>query len=400
MDIEELNFLKSREGRKLLDQYKDYSEADLHRLLLKNSKENLPHFPSVVSLIKLRKKAEGKFSKSQEMFFTSYGLEQSTDEKISKIISERFKKDWKVVDLTCGIGGNLISLAKSSKKVVAVDMDSVNLECARENVAVYGVNNKIEFILGSAFDNIPKDADAFFIDPSRMREGKTKTRSLLNSEPNILEMTDLIFKETNNLCVKISPAFDYGEIKLLPEIPEIEIISDNNVCKVALLWFGEFKTCERRATCIVGNKIYSLTDSTDVQKAEISAKPLNYIYEPNKAISKAHLVNELAERYGLYRISPKVSFLTSDELIAGEEKSLFRIFKVTHQDKFSLKKLEGALRDKNIDRVNIIIKKFPLKPEELYKKIKIKEGGDVFIIIAPLKDDAHYFILAERVSVN
>jgi len=400
MDIEELNFLKSDGGRELLDQYKDYGEADLHRLLLKASKENLPHFPAVASLIKLRKKAEGKFSKSREMFFTSYGLEQSTDEKISELIAARFKKDWKVVDLTCGIGGNLISLAKNSQKVVAIDTDQVNLECAKENAKVYGVDGNIEFVLGNAFDNIPEDVDAFFIDPSRMREGKTKTRSFLNSEPNILKMMDFIFKETKNLCVKISPAFDYGEIKLFSEVPEIEIISDDNVCKVALLWFGEFKTCERRATCIVGNKIHSLTDGAGVQRAEILAKPLNYIYEPNKAISKAHLVNELAERHGLYKISPKVSFLTSDELIIGEEKSLFRIFKVTHQDKFSLKKLEGALKDRNINRANIIIKKFPLKPEDLYKKIKIKEGGEVFIIIMPLKDDEHYFILAERVGMK
>ena len=108
----------------------------------------------------------------------------------------------------------------------------------------------------------------------------------------------------------------------------------------------------------------------------------------------------MAERHGLYKISPKVSFLTSDELIASQEKSLFRIFKVTHQDKFSLKKLEGALKDRNINRANIIIKKFPLKPEDLYKKIKIKEGGEVFIIIMPLKDDEHYFILAERVDMK
>jgi len=395
MTLEELNFLQTSEGEFLLDQYKDLSDAELDRLLFKLSKKKVKYISAVVSLIKLRKKAVGKFGNSEKMFFTDISLEQSTGENIADYIGKRFKGKKKVVDLTCGIGGNLIFLAKNALKAVSVERDEVKLECAKINSQMYNVDKKIEFILGDAGQNIVQDADAFFIDPSRERKGKTKTRSILNSEPNIIDILPKIFEVTKEVCVKISPAFDYDEIKLLPEIPEIEVISEDNVCKVVLLWFGKFKTGDRKATCFIEDKVYVYTDKTLKKEIEILDDPLDYLYVPNKAIIKAHLINEVACEFGLKKINSHTSFLTSDKLIKNK-KELFRIFKIIHYDKFSIKDIKKKLKEKNIERVNIITKRFPTKPDELYKKIKIKEGGDWFLIVTVFRDEKYHYILATR----
>jgi len=64
-----------------------------------------------------------------------------------------------------------------------------------------------------------------------------------HNDPNRLEVTE-------NICIKISPAFDYEEVFKLPGDPEIEIISENNNNKGAFLWFGEFKNAKRKATIL------------------------------------------------------------------------------------------------------------------------------------------------------
>lgn len=397
MHLEEINFLNSNQGEQLLSKYKDLSDEELYRLLMKTDKKIVPFISSIVTLIKLRNKASEKFCKNEEMFFTSVGLEQATNERISEHVSERFKGKKKVIDLTCGIGGNLIFLAKKVEKIIAVDNNEINLKCATLNSKIYGVDKKIKFILGDAFDNIIEDADAFFIDPSREREGKTKTRSILNSEPNILKIIPEIFKVTKNLCVKISPAFDYKEINYLPEAPEIEIISEDNVCKVVLLWFGKFKTCDRRATCIIGNKIYSYINNPQKKIIKILVAPLTYLYEPNKAIIKAHLIEEVAQEFGFNKINQQTSYLTSENII-NHKKELFRIFKIISSNKFSLKKIKNELKEKNIERINIITKRFPQKPEDIYKKIKIKEGGNWFLIITVFADEKYHYLFTTKQS--
>ncbi len=213
MTLEDLNFLKSEDGRELLQRYGSYSEEDLYRLLFKSAASEEGRFlPGAVTLIKLRRQAKKKFALAGSMFFTPLNLEQSTSEAVSEHIARRFHPDWKVADLTCGLGGNLIPLAKRCRQAIAVDKLELNIVCARENAAASGVAAKIEFIAGDAFANIKADVDAFFLDPARDREGKSKTRSIMNSEPALLEILPEIFKITHNVGVKISPAFDYQEL--------------------------------------------------------------------------------------------------------------------------------------------------------------------------------------------
>ncbi len=396
MQIADINFLSSLEGLELIKKYQDLSDSDLYRELMKAPNTKNPYLSAAVTLIKLRKKALGKFSKSSEMFFTPLSLEQSTGEEIARYIAARFGHPKKIVDLTCSIGGNLIFLAAQAEQAIGVDKNEVNIALAKLNFNLYQQSKNIKFVCGDAYDNIISDADAFFIDPSRERSGKTKTKSILNCEPNLLEIIPEIFKVSQNLGVKISPAFDYQEIKMLPLKPEIEVISEDNVCKVVMLWFGKFKTCDQRATCFIGERIYSYQKKDSLKSVKVVSGPLVYLYEPNKAIIKAHLIEDIAEEFGLDKINRQTSYLTSDKLIQ-KDKELFRIWKIINYAPFSLKEIKAELKLKKIDRINIITKRFPQKPDELYKKLKIKEGGEHFLIITALSNEKYYYILADRI---
>ncbi len=90
-----------------------------------------------------------------------------TPERIARHIAERSASDV-VVDLFVGCGGNAIQFALASHYVVAIDLDPVKLSHARHNAQIYGVADRIEFILGDALTILPslgKVADVIFMSP-------------------------------------------------------------------------------------------------------------------------------------------------------------------------------------------------------------------------------------------
>jgi hypothetical protein len=397
MTISDLNFLRSVEGRAMLQSYSGYTDDQLFKLLFKSAKQaDLNFLSAAVTLIRLRRSAGEKFSRSAVMFFTTLGLEQATGEKIADHIAARFAPDWSVADLTCGIGGNLISLAKRCRRVIGVDRNGENVACAQENITLYGLQDKTEIIVGDAHDHIKPGIDAFFLDPARDREGQTKTRSIINSEPPLLEILPSIFAITKNVGVKISPAFDYQELDLLPEAAEVEIISENNNCKVAMLWFGALKRYERSASCFVSDRYYSHHDNPASSAAIVTDRIGAYLYEPNKAISRARLLDEIAAEYGLQRVSGTLAFLTGDQLVASDKPGLLRTFSVVASGDFAAKSFSKFLHENKVERADVIAKDFPMKPEEILKRFKLKEGGGSTLIFLTSGSGKRRYILAKN----
>jgi len=88
-----------------------------------------------------------------------------TPEKIARHIALKCQCDV-VVDAFCGVGGNAIQFALTCARVIAVDIDREKVAMARNNAKVYGVENKIEFIVGDFFKLAPSlKADVVFLSP-------------------------------------------------------------------------------------------------------------------------------------------------------------------------------------------------------------------------------------------
>ncbi|XP_037792039.1 trimethylguanosine synthase-like [Penaeus monodon] len=71
-----------------------------------------------------------------------------------------------VVDAFCGAGGNAIHLAETCKHVVAIDIDPEKIAMAYHNASVYGVADRIDFIVGDFFKLAPfLKADVVYLSP-------------------------------------------------------------------------------------------------------------------------------------------------------------------------------------------------------------------------------------------
>ncbi|XP_043190151.1 trimethylguanosine synthase-like [Amphibalanus amphitrite] len=88
-----------------------------------------------------------------------------TPEQIARHLADRCRADV-IVDAFCGAGGNAIQFANTCERVIAVDIDPEQLALARHNAGVYGVQDRIEFVLGDFFQLAPRlRADAVFLSP-------------------------------------------------------------------------------------------------------------------------------------------------------------------------------------------------------------------------------------------
>lgn len=152
------------------------------------------------------------------------GLYSTTPEKIA--LEQAKKMNCKtVVDAFCGVGGNAIAFAQVCDKVFAIEKDKSRLEMARHNAEIYGVADKIIFILGDFLTEAPNiKAEGVFIDPSwgGPEYKKLEGFKLVNFIPDGNEILKLSFKYFKKVAIKVPDFFDFGELKKFGKDYEVQ----------------------------------------------------------------------------------------------------------------------------------------------------------------------------------
>nr|XP_037273048.1 LOW QUALITY PROTEIN: uncharacterized protein LOC119164953 [Rhipicephalus microplus] len=140
-----------------------------------------------------------------------------TPENIAKHIANRCKADV-VIDGFCGAGGNSIQFARVCGRVIAVDINPAKVEIARHNAAVYGVADKIEFIVGDFLEVAPRlQGDVVFLSLPWGGPSYHKKRSfdLRDMEPDLFQTFALCKKITENIAVLLPKNADVDQVAQL-----------------------------------------------------------------------------------------------------------------------------------------------------------------------------------------
>ncbi len=385
MDARLLSRLTSPEGLEALRQARattlreENFLADLAALERRGIGRELARGALETELLRIR--AEKKFSRAGEMFFTREGLEQSTAEAVSFYRAARFRGFAAVADLGCGIGGDTIALAGCAP-VLAADREELRLRMARENVKAWAPANPVRFIQtdllrpGMFFAGRTGPAHpvriALYCDPSR-REEERRIFSVRRYSPPLPAVAAWRAAAAGEaLCVKISPGVRWEEIEREP--CEVEFISLDGELKEAVLWYGALQSARRRATILPAG-----VTMTDAEPASDAVNPPRRIlYEPDPSILRAGLVRQLAARLGAARIDPEIAYLTADEPVPNPWAEAYRIEEAMP---FGLKRLREWLRARAVGTVVIKKRGSPLEPEDLEKQLRLKGEGSRILFL-------------------
>ena len=390
MTLEDLSWLRSAEGQRLLDTLAldDIREetllVHLTRLRREYSRE---HAAAGLETAILRHRAALKFERAGQMYFTRDALEQASGETVSRYRGTRFGDCATVLDLGCGIGGDSIALNQNAD-VVGIERDELRLQMARSNVAAYGHGQRFEAICGDWTQLALPRADAIFLDPSR-RMGDKRIFSIFRYEPSLAILPDLVAQNAN-VAAKIAPGVDYGELETLGIDAEVEFISEGGTCKEAVLWSSGFRTCARRATLLPEGA--TLTD--DLPSAPAPITPLGrYLYEPDNAVIRAQLVEHLAVALGATKIHDRIAYLTGDRVI---QTPFARAYEIQRICSLNVRALHRCLREMNVG--NVIVKKrgVPIDPDAFRKQLHLA-GENSCILILTRTQDAHCALICQQV---
>ena len=109
---------------------------------------------------------------------------------------------------------------------------------------------------------------------------------------------------------------------------------------------------------------------------------------------KSGLHPSYAARHGLQKIAPMTHLYTSEEPITPY---MGRSFKVLQTLPVKKQALDTYLPDK---QASISVRNFPMKPDELRKKLKLKDGGHYTIFGCTLQNGEKRLLLCEKAEIS
>lgn len=380
-----------------LEQIRRHRQDDVRQLALKGMD------PLVIQQIAGWQVARTKIPSWAEVEGLHYprhlSLEQCSSEQTARYKASLLSPGDTFVDLTGGFGVDFFFMSQPFQRRVYVEQQQELCDIARHNFDL--LNHPCTVVCGSATEYLQQmpHASAIYIDPARRDAHGARTYSISDCTPNVLELQELLVKKADRVIIKLSPMLDWHKAASdLQHISAIHIVSVQNECKELLLVLADGAMSEAPVVCINlladgTHQRFEYNPATNAQSTNINAKVnATYLYEPNASIMKAGCFDEIGNFYQICKLSANSHLYVSDHEVKDFPGRGFQILSIPSMNKRELKE---ALRD--IDRANITVRNFPMSAEALRKRLRLKDGGDLYIFATTVGDGSHQLFICRKI---
>lgn len=382
-------------------------ETEIQKYILKNpQKLDAEILRLVADQWLARQKAKHKlpswFANEKVIFPPPLSVEQASSEVTANYKAEIFARNFgneKCADLTGGMGLDSWALAKVTDSVTYIEQNATLALIAKYNFDVLAQNN-IEVLNENATQlnhSFIQSFKTFYIDPHRRDETKNKVFKIEDCEPNLLEIKHLL----SNFMVKFSPMLDIKlAIEQLQNITEVHIVALENEVKELLFVSKKPSTSIINKTVIhcinfASNhvqQVFEFDFESEQKNTVLYSKPNTYIYEPNAAILKAGAFKSIATHFNLAKIAPNSHLYTSESLV---ENFVGRSFICEAVCKFDKKEILSKLPS---PKANISTRNFPMKPEEIKKKLGLQDGGEYYLFATESSEKQKIVLICRKIG--
>lgn len=375
--LEAIAELQTPEAERLLAEAATFSDPLLAVSTLRRS-----HEPALVraavETVDLRRRAAAKLSQPDRMFFSREALEQASGEAVALWRAKRYASYDAVEDWGCGLGVDSMALAGVTQ-VFGLDTDPIRIALAQANARALGCFNAV-FQVADYLASEPT-GDAIWSDPSRRSNGRRETdpAAYTPALSHIIERAN-----GRPLGVKISPAVDTRDI---PPEAEAEFISVSGELKECVLWFGDLRSCRRRATILPAGITIEPSGST------LPVGPAGAVlYDPDPAVVRAGAIADPGLPLGAHLLDRGVAYLTGDDPVSTP---LAQTLAVEAVIPWNLKDVKRHLREAG-QRVEEIRKRGSQLDADLARKGLKTEGRIPVIVVLTRAAGRPVAIIATR----
>lgn len=395
----------------------EHLNDDPHTLQLRHAKSDRIRMKLVGAQLVARQKARNKLPQWHANFELvlppPLSIEQASSEQTAaykaSILIQNSEKPALLVDLTGGMGVDVLAFSRQAERVIYVEQQPDLAELAAFNLPKLGGTN-ITFAhqtgvvanANSFLAHFTETADWFYLDPARRDRQGGKVVRLEDCEPNILDWyrpdnSTGFRQKTKAILLKTSPLIDIETVvRQLPDVAAIHVVSVDNDCKEVLFVLKTgFVQSDMEVTAVnlrtTGPDERFTFRRSDEKTAHVEfGNPQRYLYEPNASLMKAGAFRVVAEQFGIRKFAPNSHLYTSDELITGFPGRSFEILADCKPDR---KEVHLFLPDQ---KANLTVRNFPEPTETLRKKLGILPGGDLYLFATTLLDKKKRILITRK----
>lgn len=337
------------------------------------------------------------------------GLRMSDSGESDTLVAKRA-----MVDLTGGFGVDFSYLARGFSQATYVERQRHLCELAEHNMAALGLD-QARIVCGDGVEYLSQmdPVDFIYLDPARRDEHGSRTYAIEDCTPNVLELRDLLLAKSRFTLVKLSPMLDWRKAvaDFDGAVREVHIVATGNECKELLLVLGRPAQANARDSvdgagsyqclaphvfCVNDDQRIDYDSAEYTQGLRIGGKPLpdakRYLYEPNASIMKAGCFDLVEERFGVTQIGPSSHLFVSEQQIADFPGRGFAIEAVGSMNKKDTKRLLNGVK-----QANIAVRNFPLTAPQLRKKLKLADGGTVYLFGTTMQGGGHVLLRTSKI---
>lgn len=339
-----------------------------------------------------------------------------------------------MTDLTGGFGVDFSFTSCAFTSATYVERNAQLCHMVEHNLPLLGIDNA-KVVCADAVDYLSTlDMQTMiFLDPARRDQHGAKTVMLADCTPDVVQLLPQLLKKSRFTMLKLSPMLDWHKAveDLHGTVREVHIVSVGGECKELLLVLSEEIESELKVFCAdleagggsggssrsSGSScsslssepsfprtpsspsapsnaslfVYTPSASRPAPNSKLTTQNSKFLHEPNASIMKAGCFDELAAAYGVSPVSRNSHLFLSAEPVDGFPGRSFSIERVTTLNK---RELRQALA--GIEKANIATRNFPLSVAELRKRLKLKDGGDVYIFATTTAEDEHLLLISHK----
>ena len=356
---------------------------------------------AVMTQVELRERGRAKFGdRAKRMFFTPNGLEQSTRRTVAEYRARRTAEvaeavlgsDGTAGDLCCGVGADLLALAARGVPVEGVDADPLTVAVARANIEALGSGDHARVREGDVNEVTPNAYPLLFCDPAR-RGGRGRVFDPSAYSPP-WDVATALAEAADAACLKAAPGIPH---EVLSPGAHAEWISVDGELKETALWFGALAEGPRRRATVLHERpgllasegtVAHLDADPDQAPAPVAAAR-RYLYDPDPAVVRSHLVAEAAARVDGALLDERIAYFTSDR---AETSPLWRILEVVEFAPFSLKRLRSSVRAHGAGTITIKKRGSAVDTEKLRRDLKASGSESMTIVLTRIGEKPFYLL--------
>lgn len=388
-----------------IDFIREHAEADVRQLALQGTKNPEVNLTFALEQIAGRQKAKTKlptWAATDGIIYPPHlSMEQCSSEQTARYKANIAGKGALMVDLTAGFGVDMAFVSPNYRRAIHVEQQTSLCAISSENFKLLGLNH-IEVVCADGVDYLHQldHADLIFLDPARRDDHGARTYGIADCTPNVLELRDELLQKADRVMLKLSPMLDWRKaVEDLGNVNEVHIVSVDNECKELLLILSKEKK-PLKLFCVNNDQVFEVSDDVtggrffcDIAGGVTKEPSPCYIFEPNVSIMKAGCFALLEQRFKVAQLDKNSHLFVSDSDISNFPGRRFLIEKTTSMNK---RELKAALA--GIDKANITVRNFPMSVAELRKRLKLKEGGDLYLFATTIAGHQHQLFLCRKIE--